>query len=123
MYQIKSKNKYNLTNKDYKEIIENKNIILKDLGLIELGNEIVDKILTAFLDSPYIEKNEQKEIINNLVELFLIYRVEIKNLTDDEIIEYLEKSFNKKYNGAIELLEEEGLENLKNELYSTNEQI
>lgn len=123
MYQIKSKNKYNLTNKDYKEIIENKNIILKDLGLIELGNETVDKILTAFIDSPYIEKYEQKEIINNLVELFLIYRVEIENLTDDEIIEYLEKSFNEKYNGAIELLEEEGLEDLKNELFRTNKQI
>ena len=108
----------NLTNTQIKDLIENKNKTLKEMGLIEVGETILKKIMLTFIDSPYFEKEEYVETIEELTNIFYTYRNEIKQLTDEEIINYLKENYNETYNGSLELLETLGLEKLKNELYT-----
>lgn len=114
--QINKTYNLNLTNTQIKDLIENKNKTLKEMGLIEVGETILKKIMLTFIDSPYIEKEEYVETIEELTNIFYTYRNEIKQLTDEEIINYLKENYNENYNGALELLETLGLEKLKNEL-------
>ncbi|EKN40714.1 hypothetical protein CFSAN001627_17783, partial [Clostridium botulinum CFSAN001627] len=42
-----------LSDKDVKEIIDTRNIALQKSGRIEFNGQIINKIITAFCDSPY----------------------------------------------------------------------
>ncbi len=103
-----------LTEKQKLELIENKNQNLKNLGRVEFGESILKKIINKFIDSPYIDEDDIVFELSELTNIFYLYRSEINNLSDDEIIEYMKESFNEIYNGSLELLETLGLERLKN---------
>lgn len=104
----------NLTEKQKLELIENKNQNLKNLGRVEFGESTLKKIINKFIDSPYIDEDDIVFELSELTNIFYLYRSEINNLSDDEIIEYMKESFNEIYNGSLELLETLGLERLKN---------
>lgn len=101
-----------LSEKEKLELIENKNQNLKDLGRVEFGESTLKKIINEFIDSPYLDDTvfELAELTN----IFYLYRTEINNLSDDEIIEHMKEGF-ELYNGSLELLATLGLEMLKNE--------
>lgn len=103
-----------LTEKQKLELIENKNQNLKNLGRVEFGESILKKLINKFIDSPYIDEDDIVFELSELTNIFYLYRSEINNLSDDEIIEYMKESFNEIYNGSLELLETLGLERLKN---------
>lgn len=103
-----------LTEKQKLELIENKNQNLKNLGRVEFGESTLKKIINKFIDSPYIDEDDIVFELSELTNIFYLYRSEINNLSDDEIIEYMKESFNEIYNGSLELLETLGLERLKN---------
>lgn len=103
-----------LTEKQKLELIENKNQNLKNLGRVEFGESTLKKIINKFIDSPYIDEDDIVFELSELTNIFYLYRSEINNLSDDEIIEYMKESFNEIYNGSLELLETPGLERLKN---------
>lgn len=103
-----------LTKKQKLELIENKNQNLKNLGRVEFGKSTLKKLINKFIDSPYIDEDDIVFELSELTNIFYLYRSEINNLSDDEIIEYMKESFNEIYNGSLELLETLGLERLKN---------
>lgn len=103
-----------LTEKQKLELIENKNQNLKNLGRVEFGESTLKKLINKFIDSPYIDEDDIVFELSELTNIFYLYRSEINNLSDDEIIEYMKESFNEIYNGSLELLETLGLERLKN---------
>lgn len=103
-----------LTEKQKLELIENKNQNLKNLGRVEFGESTLKKLINKFIDSPYIDEDDIVFELSELTNIFYLYRSEINNLSDDEIIEYMKESFNEIYNGSLELFETLGLERLKN---------
>lgn len=72
---------------------------------IELNCCIVDKLIIAFCNSPYITEINYEDTLHELIALFY----ELKNNTwdtiaDDDLIDFLQYSFNNDCYGSIELL-------------------
>lgn len=94
------------------ELINNKNNYLKNIGRIDLSNNIIQNIILTFKDSPYIDKENYMEIFSSLIETFIYYEsVFERKLTSEEILNYLKNEFNKN-EGSIELLNSISFERL-----------
>lgn len=99
---------YGLTLKeeDAREIIKTRNIALEKSGRIEFNGQIINKIITAFCDSPYISQCNYSDTINELVEIFYNYKNEtLDYIGDDELIEIMKEYFDNYCQGSLELLE------------------
>lgn len=83
---------------------------LKENKRIELNGGIVDKLILAFCNSPYIEKDTYEDTLHELINLFY----DLKNNTwdtvsDDDMIEFMKNAFNNRCHGSLELLSGEAL--------------
>jgi len=83
---------------------------LKENKRIELNGGIVDKLILAFCDSPYIGKDIYEDILHELIHLFY----DLKNntwdtISDDDVIEFMKNAFNNRCHGSLELLAGEAL--------------
>ena len=95
-----------LSEEDVKEIINTRNIALQKSGRIEFNGQIINKIITAFCDSPYISQYNYSDTINELVEIFYNYKNEtLDYISDDELIEIMKENFDNYCQGSLELLE------------------
>jgi len=91
---------------DVKEIIATRNVALEKSGRIEFNGQIINKIIIAFCDSPYISQNNYSDTINELVEIFYNYKNETLDfISDDELIEIMKEYFDNYCQGSLELLE------------------
>lgn len=78
---------------------------LKQTGRVELGGGVLEKLITAFCDSPYIVQSKYEEILLELQELFYYFKNECRDLvTDDELIDALRLIYNGVAHGSIEYL-------------------
>jgi hypothetical protein len=101
-----------LSEKHVLDIVETRNYVLKSYGRIELGGDIINKIIKAFCRSQYINQVDYALIINELVETFYYIKNETLDLvTDDELIDLMKDYFNNSCVGSIELLQGRELEN------------
>ncbi|MGN0106422.1 MAG: DUF6323 family protein [Hominilimicola sp.] len=78
-------------------LIENKRI--------EFGNGIVDKLIIAVCDSPYITQEIYEDILHELITLFY----ELKNntwdrISDNDLIDFIKTAFNGCCHGSMDLL-------------------
>ncbi|APH14843.1 hypothetical protein NPD5_1389 [Clostridium sporogenes] len=108
-----------LSEKDVKEIIDTRNIALQKSLRIEFNGQIINKIITAFCDSPYISQYNYSDTINELVEIFYNYKNEtLDYISDDELIEIMKEKFDNYCQGSLEILEGKVLykiaENIRN---------
>lgn len=108
-----------LREEDIKEIMNTRNIALKKSGRIEFNGQIINKIIIAFRDSPYISQYNYSDTINELVEIFYNYKNEtLDYIGDDELIEIMKDKFDNYCQGSLELLEGKALyriaDNIKN---------
>ena len=99
-----------LTEQQALALIETRTNALKENKRIELNGGIVDKLILAFCDSPYIEKDTYTDVLQELICLFY----DLKNNTwdtvpDDDIIQFLKSAFNTRCHGSLELLSGEAL--------------
>lgn len=83
---------------------------LRENKRIELNGGIVDKLILAFCNSPYIEKDTYEDTLHELINLFY----ELKNNTwdavsDVDIIRFMKNAFDNRCNGSLELLSGEAL--------------
>lgn len=112
--EMTSKRNLYLQEKDILQIIETKNISLKELGRVEVKNNILERIIYEFYDSPYIDQTNYLETILDVTRIFYLYQDELSyKLTDEEIIIYLQDEFNNRCGGDLTLLETLSLSNLK----------
>ncbi len=112
--EMTSKRNLYLQEKDIVQIIETKNISLKELGRVEVKNNILERIIYEFYDSPYIDQTNYLETILDLTRIFYLYQNELSyRLTDEEIIIYLRDEFNNNCGGDLISLETLSLSNLK----------
>ena len=106
-----------LTKEQAIDLVNNRNIILKEIGRIEIGGGILEKLIYEFCDSSYIYKDEYLDILEELTNIFYEYRCEFdEKLTDEQIIKYMKNKFDNSCNGSLELLKYKELEYLKEHL-------
>ena len=95
-----------LNDEGVKEIIKTRNVALEKSGRIEFNGQIINKIIIAFCDSPYISQYNYNDTINELVEIFYNYKNEtLDYIGDDELIEIMKEYFDNYCQGSLELLE------------------
>lgn len=100
-------NKYGLILSDNRisNLLEKRKETLKETGRIEFREGIIDKLIKEFCDSPYINQENYTETLYELIEMFYEYKNETKDLiTDDELIEFMKKSFDGICQGNLEYL-------------------
>lgn len=91
-------------------LVQTRTNALKENRRIELNGGIVDKLILAFCNSSYIEKDTYEDTLHELINLFY----DLKNSTwdtisDDDIIEFMKNAFNNRCCGSLELLSGEAL--------------
>lgn len=106
-----------LTQQQAAALVETRSRVLNKTGRIEFGGGIIDKLIAAFCDSPYITKENYEETLHDLLELFYEYKNETHDLIgDDELIQFMRVSFNGICHGALTLLSDRELVRLVREL-------
>lgn len=100
-------NKYGLilSENQISNLLERRKETLKEIGRIEFREGIIDKLIKEFCDSPYINQENYAETLYELIEIFYEYKNETMDLiTDDELIEFMKKSFDGICQGDLEYL-------------------
>lgn len=83
---------------------------LADAGRVEFGGGILPKLIYAFCDSPYAERETWPQLLSQLQESFYYYKSEAEEqFSDDELIEFMVKVFNGRAQGSAEYLAETSL--------------
>lgn len=100
-------NKYGLllTEKQATALVKSQKNSLQKTGRIELGNGIIDKLIIAFYDSPYISQPNYEETLHELIDLFYDFKNDTwESVTDNELINFMSTAFNETCHGSLELL-------------------
>ncbi len=116
-------NKYGLILSDNQinNLLERKNETLKETGRIEFREGIIDKLIKEFCDSPYINQENYAETLYELIEIFYEYKNETMDLiTDDELIEFMKRSFDGIAKGDLEYLSGTVMYKMRENLLSGN---
>ena len=94
-----------LSDNQINNLLEIRRETLKETGRIEFREGIIDKLIKEFCDSPYINQENYATTLYELVEIFYEYKNETMDLiTDDELIEFMKKSFDGICQGDLEYL-------------------
>lgn len=111
--EITSRHGLVLSLAEAKELVETRNETLKSYGRIELGCGIINKLIEAFCDSPYISQKDYSNILNELIETFYYFKNEtLDQLSDDELIDLMKNNFNNGCHGSLELLQNRDLDKI-----------
>ena len=78
---------------------------LADTGRVEFGAGILQKLVFAFCDSPFIESSQYSETLAALQTLFYTLKNANARLSDDEVLEKMCAVFNGRAKGSIEYLQ------------------
>ncbi len=95
------------------ELVETRSDSLKNVGRVEFGGGIIEKVILTFADSPYISQHYYAEIINDLVEIFYYFKNETLDLmSDDDLIGTMKKYFDGVCQGSLDQLKFRELERM-----------
>lgn len=95
-----------LSNQEALQLMESKKNNLKQQERVEFGEGILDKIIYAFCDSPFIYQDNYVDTLEALQEIFYLYKNEsLDELSDDELIDYMKKCFDGICQGDLDYLE------------------
>ncbi|MCE5195533.1 MAG: DUF6323 family protein [Negativicutes bacterium] len=87
------------------ELVETRALALRQTGRIEIGGGVIDKMISAFADSPFLTSYNYAETLNDFIELFYYFKNEtLEQVSDDDLIRYMSKAFNGVCQGSLELL-------------------
>ncbi|MDU6306719.1 MAG: DUF6323 family protein [Clostridium sp.] len=94
-----------LTERQAAQLVETRAFALKTAGRIEFGGGVIQKLIYAFCDSPYLMGQNYESTLHELVELFYYYKNETENrFSDDELIDFMKKAYDGPCGGSLELL-------------------
>ena len=112
-----------LSRKDVGELVETRTESLKLNGRVEFGGGVIETIIYEFCDSPYINKDNYTESLNELIEIFYYYKNETLDMVpDDVLIQYMKKAFNGSCRGSLKLLSDRELYKLTRKLRMSDEE-
>jgi len=93
------------------ELLQDRKCSLQEQERVEFGEGILQKIIFAFCDSPYIYQDNYVDMIAQLQNIFYLYKNEsMDELTDDELLSYMKEKFENECQGSVEHLEDTCLE-------------
>jgi hypothetical protein len=76
---------------------------LKQTRRMEFGQGILEKLIEAFCDSPYIHESNYEETLLELQDMFYHFKNEVfEQLSDDELILSMKTGFNGPGHGSLE---------------------
>lgn len=102
-----------LTPAQARELVQTHERALSENGRVEFGGGVVQKIIMAFCNSPFITQHDYAETLSDLVETFYYFKNEtLDELSDDELVECMRDYFNQNCRGSMELLQNRELEAL-----------
>ena len=94
-----------LSDNQINNLLERRKETLEKTGRVEFREGIIDKLIKEFCDSPYINQENYAKTLYELIEIFYEYKNETMDLiTDDELIEFMKKSFDGICQGDLEYL-------------------
>ena len=108
--------KYGLVLSDFeiRDLVNNKNNVLKSVGRIEMDKSAVTLIISEFCKSSYISSEEWAGVVKEIITLFYNVRNEISdNVSDFDLVKFMYNIFENKVHGVVELLSDE----VMNEVY------
>ena len=106
-----------LTAEEAARLTVQRNLCLNNVGRVELSSSIVGKIISGFSSSPFISRHNYLEALEELVEIFYYFKNETLDMVgDDDLIDWMQKSFNTVCQGSLDLLRNRELEKLAHQL-------
>lgn len=94
-----------LSEDDVHSLITCRRNVLKDSRRVEFGKSVLPEIIYAFCDSDFMNQENYTELINELQEIFYLYKNEsMDELTDDELIGFMRRQFDEVCYGDTEYL-------------------
>ena len=95
------------------ELVETRAEVLTRHGRIEFGGGVIEKLIIAFCDSPFLSQSNYSETLNELIETFYYFKNEsLDSISDDELISVMKTYFDNNCRGSVELLQSRELETL-----------
>lgn len=102
-----------LTDSEIEELMVCHADALKAAGRVEFGSGILPKLIYAFCDSPFMEKETYESTLAELQDSFYYYKTEAADrYSDDELIEFMVSVFNGRAQGSVDYLAGTSLEEL-----------
>lgn len=102
-----------LTEAQIQSLVKRRFEALKNTGRVELGAGILKKLIEAFYDSPYLSPENYEDTLLELQDSFYYYKNESEDrISDDELIEFMRKTFDGKAQGSLEYLAGTSLDEL-----------
>lgn len=93
-----------LSPKDINDIIKHTNETLIKIGRIETSTEALEKIIEIVYSSPYTDKDNYVENINDMQEIFYYFKNQVLDLlSDDKVIEILERTYDEKRGEILQI--------------------
>ena len=87
------------------ELVETRSASLRENGRIEFGGGVIDKIIKAFCDSPFITMHNYARTLHELTKIFYYYKNDTLDLiSDDDLIKHMKSAFDGVCQGSLDLL-------------------
>lgn len=113
-----------LTKEDALILVKDRKDTLKEHQRVEFGEGILPKLIFTFCDSPYIYQENYVDTIGKLQDIFYLYKNEsLDELTDDELVDYMKKSFEGECQGSLEYLEDTALDRFARKIRQSTRQF
>ena len=102
-----------LSAEDINIILQTRKESLIKTGRIEVGGELIQKIILTFCDSPYISQYNYIETIDDIIETFYYYKNEtMDEIGDEDLINLMKNYFDNECQGSLDLLKYKYLDNI-----------
>jgi len=87
------------------ELIEARNRSISSHGRVELGIDVVKKMIAVFCTSAYINRDDYAATISELIDIFYYMKNETEDrIGDDELIDMMYENYNGSCKGSLDLL-------------------
>ncbi len=89
-------------------LAEARNKTLKRLGRVEFAGGTIEKLITAFCDSPYLDSSNFMEAMEEFIEIFYEFKNDsLDGADDDEVVELMKRHFDFECAGSIDALRDD----------------
>lgn len=103
--QLSKKHGLALTEEEAKQLMQSRELSLRDSGRVEFGEGILPELIYAFCDSPYMNQAEYAENLSQLQEIFYLYKSEsLDLLSDEELLGFMRRHFDETCFGDLDYL-------------------
>ena len=91
-----------LTRKEVFQLCEKRNEVLVLCERLELNGGIMDQLIDAFMDCPYITRDEFADVMEEVIEVFYIMKNVCLDLIDDQtMMHYMRKQLDESHGVVV----------------------